>query len=151
MFGVKYPIICGAMMWLCKPKLCAAVSNAGGIGNLTAGNYETADEFRAAIRETRKLTDKPFFVAITLLPSVRITPEHHKMYVKVCAEEKVAGIEFSGTPLDKVAGMEAVEHVEKCRRERCFIKSVRCVTRCMPKKSALTAFTRQALKKAAIR
>ena len=109
MFGVKYPIICGAMMWLCKPNLCAAVSNAGGIGNLTAGNYETADEFRAAIRETRKLTDKPFFVAITLLPSVRITPEHHKMYVKVCAEEKVAGIEFSGTPLDKVAGMEAVE------------------------------------------
>ena len=109
MFGVKYPIICGAMMWLCKPKLCAAVSNAGGIGNLTAGNYETADEFRAAIRETRKLTDKPFFVAITLLPSVRITPEHHKMYVKVCAEEKIAGIEFSGTPLDKVAGMEAVE------------------------------------------
>ena len=109
MFSVKYPIICGAMMWLCKPKLCAAVSNAGGIGNLTAGNYETADEFRAAIRETRKLTDKPFFVAITLLPSVRITPEHHKMYVKVCAEEKVAGIEFSGTPLDKVAGMEAVE------------------------------------------
>jgi len=109
MFGVKYPIICGAMMWLCKPKLCAAVSNAGGIGNLTAGNYETADDFRAAIKETRKLTDKPFFVAITLLPSVRITPEHHKMYVKVCAEEKVAGIEFSGTPLDKVAGMEAVE------------------------------------------
>lgn len=96
-------------MWLCKPKMCAAVSNAGGIGNLTAGNYETADEFRAAIKETRKLTDKPFFVAITLLPSVRITPEHHKMYVKVCAEEKVAGIEFSGTPLDKVAGMEAVE------------------------------------------
>jgi nitronate monooxygenase len=109
MFGVKYPIICGAMMWLCKPKMCAAVSNAGGIGNLTAGNYETADEFRAAIKETRKLTDKPFFIAITLLPSVRITPEHHKMYVKVCAEEKVDGIEFSGTPLDKVAGMEAVE------------------------------------------
>lgn len=109
MFGVKYPIICGAMMWLCKPKMCAAVSNAGGIGNLTAANYETADDFRAAIRETRKLTDKPFFIAITLLPSMRITPEHHKMYVRICAEEKVDGIEFSGTPLDKVAGMEAVE------------------------------------------
>ena len=113
MFGIKYPIICGAMMWLCKPKLCAAVSNAGGMGNLTAGNYETADEFRAAIRETRKLTKKPFMVAITLLPSVRITPEHHKMYVKVCAEEKVDGIEFSGTPLDKVAGIEAVEMLKK--------------------------------------
>jgi NADH:quinone reductase (non-electrogenic) len=113
MFGIKYPIICGAMMWLCKPSLCAAVSNAGGLGNITAGNYETAEEFRAAIRETRKLTDKPFTVAITLLPSVRITPEHHKMYVKVCAEEKVAGIEFSGTPLDKVAGMEAVDMLKK--------------------------------------
>jgi len=113
MFGIKYPIICGAMMWLCKSNLCAAVSNAGGMGNLTAGNYETADEFRAAIRETRKLTKKPFMVAITLLPSVRITPEHHKMYVKVCAEEEVDGIEFSGTPLDKVAGMEAVEMLKK--------------------------------------
>ena len=112
MFGIKYPIICGAMMWLCKPRFCATISNAGGMGNLTAGNYETAGEFRAAIRETRKLTDKPFMVAITLLPSVRITPEHHKMYVKVCAEEKVAGIEFSGTPLDKVAGMEAVEMIK---------------------------------------
>ncbi len=54
MFGIKYPIICGAMMWLSKPKLCAAVSNAGGMGNLTAGNYATEDEFRNAIRETRK-------------------------------------------------------------------------------------------------
>lgn len=113
MFGVKHPIICGAMMWLCKPKLCAAISNAGGIGNLTAANYETEDDFRAAIRETRRLTSKPFFVGITLLPSVRITPEHHKMYVRVCMEEKVAGIEFSGTPLDKVAGMEAVEGLKK--------------------------------------
>ena len=113
MFGVKYPVICGAMMWLSKPNLCAAISNAGGLGNLTAGNYETEDEFRAAIQQTRKLTDKPFMIGITLLPSVRITPEHHKMYVRVCAEEKVAGIEFSGTPLDKVAGMGAVEALKK--------------------------------------
>ena len=41
MVGVKYPIICGAMMWISKPTLCAAISNAGGLGNLTAGNYET--------------------------------------------------------------------------------------------------------------
>lgn len=113
MFGVKHPIICGAMMWLCKPPLCAAISNAGGIGNITAANYETEDDFRAAIRETRRLTDKPFFVGITLLPSLRITPEHHKMYVRVCTEEKVAGVEISGTPLDKAAGMEAVEGLKK--------------------------------------
>lgn len=113
MFGVKYPIICGAMMWLCKPKFCAAVSNAGGLGNLTAGNYETDEAFREAIRETRKLTDKPFMVNITMMPSVRITPEHHKMYIRICAEEKVAGIEFSGTPADKAAGMEYVEMLKK--------------------------------------
>ena len=113
MFSIKYPIICGAMMWLCKPKFCAAISNAGGMGNLTAGNYETEEDFRDAIRETRKLTDQPFMVNITLLPSLRITPAHHQMYIHVCAEEKVAGIEFSGTPVDKALGMEAIEMLKK--------------------------------------
>ncbi|HBI47987.1 MAG TPA: hypothetical protein DDX93_04635 [Smithella sp.] len=93
MFGIKYPIICGAMMWLCKPKLCAAISNAGGMGNLTAGNYSTENEFRDAIVLTRKLTDKPFMVNVTILPSVHITPEHHKMFLRVCVEEKGGGLE----------------------------------------------------------
>ena len=113
MFGIQYPIICGAMMWLCKPKLCAAVSNAGGMGNLTAGNFETEEEFRAAIRETRKLTDRPFMVNVTILPSVHLTAEHHKMYLRVCAEEKVAGLEISGTPLDKAAGKEYIDMLKK--------------------------------------
>jgi NADH:quinone reductase (non-electrogenic) len=113
MFGIKYPIICGAMMWLCKPQLCAAVSNAGGMGNLTAGNYPTEDEFREAIRATRKLTDKPFMVNVTILPSVHITPEHYKMYLRVCAEERVAGLEISGTPLDKAVGTEYIESLKK--------------------------------------
>jgi len=113
MFGIEHPIVCGAMMWLCKPPLCAAISNAGGMGNLTAGNYETEEQFREAIRETRRLTDRPFMVNITMLPSLRITTEHHKMYVKVCAEEKVAGIEVSGMPLDRGVGMAGVEMVKK--------------------------------------
>ncbi len=113
MFGVKYPIICGAMMWLCKPNLCAAISNAGGMGNLTAGNYSTEDKFRDAIRQTRKLTDKPFMVNVTILPSVHITAEHHKMFVRVCLEEKVSGLEISGTPLDKVVGREYIDLLKK--------------------------------------
>ena len=113
MFGIKYPIICGAMMWLCKPKLCAAISNAGGMGNLTAGNYSTEDEFRDAIKLTRKLTDKPFMVNVTILPSVHITSEHHKMFLRVCVEEKVAGLEISGTPLDKVVGKEYIDVLKK--------------------------------------
>jgi nitronate monooxygenase len=113
MFQIKYPIICGAMMWICKPGLCAAVSNAGGLGNLTAGNYETEADFRAAIRETRRLTDRPFMVNVTLMPSVRITAEHHRMYLRVCAEERVAGMEISGTPLDKAFGMQALEELKQ--------------------------------------
>ncbi|MBN2284407.1 MAG: nitronate monooxygenase [Deltaproteobacteria bacterium] len=113
MFGITYPIICGAMMWLCKPPFCAAISNAGAMGNLTAANYETEEDFRAAIRETRSLTDNPFMVGVTILPSVRITGEHYKMYVRVCAEEKVAGIEFSGAPADKACGPEYVEMLKK--------------------------------------
>jgi NAD(P)H-dependent flavin oxidoreductase YrpB (nitropropane dioxygenase family) len=113
MFDIKYPIICGAMMWLCKPRLCAAVSNAGGMGNITAGNYATQDEFREAIRETRRLTDKPFMVNVTILPSVRITAEHHRMYLRICAEERVAGLEISGTPLDKAVGQEYLEMLKK--------------------------------------
>jgi NAD(P)H-dependent flavin oxidoreductase YrpB (nitropropane dioxygenase family) len=113
MFGIQYPIICGAMMWLSKPRLCAAVSNAGGMGNITAGNYATEDEFRKAIKETRLLTDRPFMVNVTILPSVHITAEHHRMYLRVCAEEKVAGLEISGTPLDKAVGREYIDMLKK--------------------------------------
>lgn len=105
LFGIKYPIMCGGMMWLCKPELCAAVSNAGGLGNITAGNYDTGEELRAAIRECRKLTDKPFGVNITLLPSFRITPETYADYFRVCCEEKVTAIEISGRPAREYIGM----------------------------------------------
>ena len=112
MFGIKYPVICGAMYLVGDPKLTAAVSNAGGMGNLTAGNYKTTDELRAAIRETKKLTDKPFMVGITILPSFHITMDDHRRNLEVCAEEKVGGIEVSGTPLDKV-GAQYMEMLRK--------------------------------------
>jgi len=113
MFGVKYPVICGAMQWLCTPQLCAAISNAGGLGNLTAGNYETEEDFRAAIEETKKMTDKPFFVGLTILPSVRITPGHHRMYAEVCADMGVAALEISGAPLDRGIGPDIIDVLKK--------------------------------------
>jgi len=91
LFGVRYPILCGAMMWLAKPELCAAVSNAGGLGNLTARKHGSGDELRRAIARTRQLTDKPFCVNLTLLPSVRIAKDLHLDYFRVCCEEKVNG------------------------------------------------------------
>lgn len=98
MLNIKHPIICGGMLWLCKPELCAAISNAGGLGNVTAGNYDTGEELRAALQKTRELTDKPFGVNVTLLPSFRITQETYDDYFQVCCEEKVAAIEVSGAP-----------------------------------------------------
>lgn len=113
LFGIKHPVMCGGMMWLAKPELCAAISNAGGLGNLTSGNYETGDSFRKAIDSTRQLTDKPFCVNITLLPSVRITKEMHQDYFQVCCEKQVAAIEISGAHLDRYLGVDAVNQAKK--------------------------------------
>ncbi len=112
LFGIRHPILCGAMMWLAKPELCAAVSNAGGLGNLTAGNFGSGDELRQAIARTRQLTDKPFCVNLTLLPSVRIAKDLHQDYFQVCCEEKVSSIDISGAPLDKYLGPDAIRQAK---------------------------------------
>jgi nitronate monooxygenase len=113
LFDIKYPIMCGGMMWLAKPELCAAISTAGGLGNLTSGNYESGDDLGKAIDKTRQLTDKPFCVNITLLPSVRINKEMHQEYFRVCCEEKVTAIEISGAPLDRYLGVDAVDQAKE--------------------------------------
>lgn len=100
-------------MWLAKPELCAAISNAGGLGNLTAGNYDSKEEFRQAIVETRRLTDKPFCVNITFMPSVRITEDLLRDYFDACCEEGVTALEVSGTPIDRQLGLDAVEKAKK--------------------------------------
>lgn len=113
LFGIQHPIMCGGIMWLAKPELCAAISNAGGLGNLTAGNYESGDDLRKAISETRQLTNKPFCVNLTLLPSVRITRELHQDYFQVCCEEGVGAIEISGAPLDRYLGPDSVSQAKE--------------------------------------
>jgi NADH:quinone reductase (non-electrogenic) len=113
LFGIRYPILCGAMMWLARPELCAAVSSAGGLGNLTAGNYGSGDELRQAITRTRQLTDKPFCVNLTLLPSVRIAKDLHQDYFRVCCEEKVSSIDISGAPLDRYLGPDAIRQARE--------------------------------------
>lgn len=109
LFGIEYPIMCGGMMWLCKPELCAAISNAGAMGNITAANYNTGEELRQAIKQTRQLTNKPFSVNLTLLPSFRISKETYVDWLNVCLEEKVTALEISGAPLDKFFGIDAVK------------------------------------------
>lgn len=105
LFGIEYPIICGGMLWLAVPELCAAISNAGGLGNITACNYDSGEDLRAAIHQTRQLTSKPIGVNITLMPSMRFTEEIFDDFFKVCAEEKIEAIEVSGKPAVKYLDM----------------------------------------------
>jgi len=95
LFGIKYPIIQGALGGgLATSDLVAAVSNAGGLGMITALNYETSEDLRKDIRRTRKLTDKPFAVNVTLLPTMRRIP--YEDLFKAALEEGVRIFETSG-------------------------------------------------------
>lgn len=70
LLGIEYPIIQGGMAWTSGHKLAAAVSNEGGLGILGAGTMYP-DQLREEIRNTRKLTDKPFGVNLPLVyPSI---------------------------------------------------------------------------------
>ena len=128
LFGIEYPIICGGMLWVTDAKLCAAISEAGGLGCITADQYTSGDALREAIREVKALTDKPFGVNITLMKSFRITEETFMDFFRVCAEEKVTNIEVSGLfatdfiPMLHAAGVKithkvgAVRHAMKIER-----------------------------------
>ncbi|MCB1666772.1 MAG: nitronate monooxygenase [Porticoccaceae bacterium] len=110
MFNIQYPIICGAMMWLGVPQLCEVVADAGGMGTVTAAIYKTEQEFRAAIVDTkRRLDGRSFMVGVTILPSATLDQEHYKMYLRVCAEEKVPGVEVSGQPIDRACSRNEID------------------------------------------
>jgi NAD(P)H-dependent flavin oxidoreductase YrpB (nitropropane dioxygenase family) len=66
LFGIKHPIVLSGMSWISVPKMVAAVSNAGGLGILATGPFDAA-QTRAAIKEIKSLTDKPFGTNATLL------------------------------------------------------------------------------------
>jgi nitronate monooxygenase len=68
MCGIKHPIIQGGMHYVGYAELAAAVSNAGGLGLVTALTQPTAAELRSEIQKCRTMTDKPFGVNLTILP-----------------------------------------------------------------------------------
>ena len=106
LFGIKYPIQCGGMLWIARPELAAAISNAGAMGNLTSGNYNSADEFRQALDQTFELTSHPFIVNITTMPSIRLPVELLMDFFRICCERKVAAIEIAGAPVNTFLGPE---------------------------------------------
>lgn len=92
--GVEYPIIQGAMQWLARAELVAAVANAGGLGIISAGSFLSAEELRQEIQKTKTLTDKPFAVNFTLMPTRR--PIVWEAYINVALEEGIHIMETSG-------------------------------------------------------
>jgi NAD(P)H-dependent flavin oxidoreductase YrpB (nitropropane dioxygenase family) len=95
LFGTEYPIIQGALGGgLSRAELVSAVSNAGGLGMITSLNYTTADELRAEIKKTKEMTDRPFAVNVTLLPTMR--PVNYEEYFAAALDEGVRIIETSG-------------------------------------------------------
>lgn len=120
LLGIKYPIVQGAMGGgLACAELAAAVSNAGGLGTLTALNYASGKELRAEVKKTRKLTDKPFAVNVTLLPTIR--PVNYDDYFTSAIEEGVNIIETSGRSpepymkLLKSAGVKTMHRATRIR------------------------------------
>lgn len=95
MFGIKYPIVQGGMQHLGVPEFASVVCNAGGIGTLNITCYANPEEFRIAVKEMKRLTDKPFIVNISLVPSLSKGEEIFR-YIDVCIEEGVAAIETAG-------------------------------------------------------
>ncbi|KAJ6508853.1 putative 2-Nitropropane dioxygenase [Mycena sanguinolenta] len=94
LLNIRIPIVQGGMQWVGVPKLVAAVSNAGGLGVITALTQPNPAALRNAIRETRALTSKPFGVNITLLPS--INPPDYAGYARAAVEEGVKIFETAG-------------------------------------------------------
>jgi NADH:quinone reductase (non-electrogenic) len=102
LLGIEHPVVQGGMMWVGRAELAAAVSNAGGLGILTALTQPTPDDLRREIERCRTMTDKPFGVNLTILPSVSPPPY---------ADYRRAIIDM-GVTIVETAGHRPQEHVE---------------------------------------
>jgi nitronate monooxygenase len=126
MFGIKYPIIQGGMMWVGRAELAAAVSNAGGLGILTALTQPDPEALRKEIARCREMTDKPFGVNLTILPSVK--PPPYSEYLDAALESGIRIIETAGNnPKEFIDRIHAAggKVVHKCTAVRHALSSQR--------------------------
>ncbi|MFD3592978.1 NAD(P)H-dependent flavin oxidoreductase [Nocardia sp. NPDC058640] len=123
-FGVEHPIVQGGMMWVGRAELAAAVSEAGGLGIITGLTQPTPQALREEIARARDLTDKPFGVNLTILPSISPPPY---------AEYRQAIID-SGVPIVEIAGGNPATHLP-------FLKDagIKVLHKCTSVKHALKA------------
>ena len=69
-FGIEHPIVQGGMQWVGYAEMVAPVANAGGLGFLTALTQPTPEDLAKEIARTKEMTDKPFGVNLTILPTI---------------------------------------------------------------------------------
>jgi nitronate monooxygenase len=123
-FGVEHPIVQGGMQWVGKAELVAAVANAGALGFITALTQPTPEALAEEIRRTREMTDKPFGVNLTILPT--ITPPPY-------ADYRAAIIE-GGVTIVETAGYKPQEHVDHLKAH-----GVKVIHKCTAVRHALSA------------
>ncbi len=119
MLGIQYPIIQGGMQWVGTAELASAVSNAGGLGILTALTQPTPDDLRKEIARCRTMTDKPFGVNLTILPS--INPPPYDEYMQAIFDSGIKIVETAGNNPKNFIGKfkeHGIKVVHKCTSVR---------------------------------
>ncbi|KAL7817194.1 inosine monophosphate dehydrogenase [Trichoderma gracile] len=113
--GIRVPVIQGGLMHVGTADLASAVSNAGGLGIITALISPSPDALRAEIRRCRTLTDKPFGVNLTLLPS--LLPPDYPAYAQAIIDEGVKIVETAGNspgPVIRQLKQAGITVLHKC-------------------------------------
>jgi len=124
LFGIEHPIIQGGMHFVGLAEMAAAVSNAGGLGVITGLTQRTPELLSKEIARCREMTDKPFGVNLTFLPS--ITPPDYPGYVQAIIDGGVKAVETAGNnpakwlPALKEAGIKVIH---KCTSVRHSLKA----------------------------
>jgi len=119
LLGTRYPIVQGGMQWVGVAQLASAVSNAGGLGILTALTQPTPEALAQEIARCRTMTDQPFGVNLTLLPIVNAPP--YAEYIDVVIESGIKIVETAGnSPRDFIGRFKAagVKVIHKCTSVR---------------------------------
>jgi len=126
MFGVETPLVMGGMTGVGYAPLVAAVANAGALGFITAHHSQTAEDLFKEIQRCRDLTDKPFGVNLTLLPSLNPIP--YDEYRHAIIESGIKIVETAGrAPTDHLPAFKAagVKVIHKCTSVRHSVSAVR--------------------------
>jgi NAD(P)H-dependent flavin oxidoreductase YrpB (nitropropane dioxygenase family) len=123
-FGVTHPIVQGGMQWVGRAELAAAVSSAGGLGMITALTQPTPADLANEIARARDLTDQPFGVNLTILPS--INPPPYDEYRRVIVDAGIRIVETAGSnpaPHMDLFREHGVKVLHKCTSVRHALKA----------------------------